>query len=440
MTRKKDVLSNSEQCEKGLLCSFIRSPEKVGDLCLFRNVTEKWFYDEDRQKIFTCLTQMRKEGKPIETLSVVQYCIDNDHKLKFATPFIDATVMDSSEFIATASNATYYVDQLQKCLAKREFQLALLRTTESLKTTTELQDLHDLATGAFKEVFESCATEEKKNWKREEMMGFIEEIEGIASKTRKPDVMPFFLPSIDEEVGGMKRGEMCLIQAPTSGGKSIAGGMIITKNAVERDRKAAVFTFEMPTRQYLKRTTASLGNISLASMRDGSFSKHELNSFMDIQTKIEKAHLEFYDVQRCKPIPSHIEAAVRREKKNKGLDIILVDHLNLIQFPGSKSSRKDQDLTDFANGLKLLALELEIAVILLAQSNKDGSVFDSTQVESACDFSFSLTPTFQTVGGVKKVNGTDGLWINKMREGRRGWKIPLYMNGKFAQIYEPETK
>lgn len=442
MTRKKDVLSNSEQCEKGLLCSFIRSPEKVGDLCLFRNVTEKWFYDEDRQKIFTCLTQMRKEGKPIETLSVVQYCIDNDHKLKFATPFIDATVMDSSEFIATASNATYYIDQLQKCLAKREFQLALLRTTESLKTTTELQDIYALVTGSFREVEEACRVNEHKDHDKEALMAFIDDIESMHRGDNLPEFFKLGIPDLDSEVGGAMRGEVIVIHGQTSTGKSLYSQHILQLNCVELGKKGEVFSMEMPSKQYLRRLTSSLGRIHLNSLKNGRFTKQEFNSFSTTLPKIMSANIGIHDLTRNAMSMDSIEAAIRKVKKNKGCDIVVIDYLQLIKPPKKKAeSRRDQDLSSMSSTFKRIAQELEMVVILVAQANEGGTVFDSSQVESDADWVFNMIPTKETVGKITRITGTNGVWLSKAREGRRGIKFDLVMHGQFATLeFQPNIK
>lgn len=443
MTRRKsDLLPHSEQCEKGLLSSFFYPlTEKAGEYafnrCLFREVSDKWFYDEENGKLFNALMEMRRKNMILDLIHVTQYCVDHDKTIKFSHSDLPHWITSIMGFIGSATNIDFYIDQVQKKAAIRFAHVEALKLAESVKQCTELQEVSDCLTGAFTEAKELCRENEKKNWKKDEMMGFIEEIENIASGKAKPDVMPFFLPSLDEEVGGIKRGELCVVLGLSSTGKSLLGAKFITTNAVEHNRRSAIFTFEMPTRQYLKRTTASLGRISLGSMRDGKFTKQELNSFMDTQARIDKAPIEFFDIKRCLPTPKSIESAIRQHHKNHGLDMVLIDHLNLLRLSSGKSdARRDQELTSFADNMKILAQELDFAAIVLAQSNDKGSVFDSTQVESAADFSFALTPTYKTVNGVNKVDGTDGIWINKMREGRRGWKLPMIMDGKYASIEE----
>lgn len=448
MSRRTDSLPYSEIAEYGVLGSFIHCPDKVYEKCLFRGVASTWFHHPDHGKVFDALCFMHKEGmfldhakqhaEQIDYLQpVTQYLIDNASRIGLSTSNVQATLSDFYMFVPGATNIDHYIDILQEKSVLRSAVVESLNLQETLKKCLSIQEVTDALTGAFTATKSLCAVQEKKNWKKEEMMAFIDEMEALCTKSKEPDVMPFFLPSLDAHVGGIMKGEMCIIQGMTSSGKSLASGMIIARNAIEHNRKSAVFTFEMLTREYLKRTTALLGKISLASMRNGKFSQYEFNTFMSTHQRIQDAPIDFYDIKRCRPTPATIEASIRRHSKNHGLELVAIDHLNLIQFPGSKLSRRDQDLTEFANNLKLLAQELDFAIILLAQSNKEGSVFDSQQVESACDYSLALTPTYETVNGVRKITGTDGLWVSKMRSGPRGWKLPLVMEGEFSSIYEP---
>lgn len=448
MPRKTDSLPHSDQCEKGILGAYMANPDKVHDKCVFRGVTDKWFHEADNGRLFAALTEMREKGlflnsaakavdRPCYLVPVTQYCFDNDKRLNFDHSDLAFWITEIwTQFSSTASNIDYYINLVQEKAAHRFGLVAAMNLVEQLKHPSSLQEVSDLLSGAFAEAKELCSVSEHRNWKKEEMMGFLEEMEGLCQRGEKPDVMPFFFPSIDEEVGGIKPGELCIVLGLSSTGKSLVAMRFALLNAVHHNRKAAVFTFEMPTRQYIKRATAALGKVSLLNMRDGRFKQHEFNLFMNAQIQIEKAPIDFYDVKRCTPTPKKIEAAIRRHKKNHGLDMVVIDHLNLVKFSSKSESRRDQELSSFADDMKLLAQELDFAAIVLAQSNKEGQVFDSTQVESAADFSFALTPTYKKIGGISKVDGTDGIWINKMREGRRGWKINLKMTGEFATIEE----
>lgn len=239
------------------------------------------------------------------------------------------------------------------------------------------------------------------------------------------------------------RGELVVVHGPTSTGKSCLGRKFTQHAAFERNERAAVFSLEMMYDQCIRRYVADLGNISLQSMRRGIFTKQEFNSFSSVMSRISKAPLHIYDVRRNEMTVDSIEREIRKLKKNKGLDMVMIDYLQLIRMKRKgkgDEKRRDQELQSVSTNFKLLAQELDIMMILVAQANENGSCFDSSQVESDADWVMNLMPTYKMEGKIKRITGTDGIWLSKAREGERGRKIPMELVGKYARIQNPSVK
>jgi len=436
----KPALPHTEQCEKGLLCSLILNPPWVSDLCKFRNVEPDWFYDGDREKLFTALMEMKLE-KAVAGENVIpigQYCEENQKRFNFSAD-ITSLLLDVSTFIGTSSNAPYYLDKLQEYAAKRRAILGAKNSVLAIEQSTNLQEIYDVTSKVFASTHEICVQKESEDYDQVAMMSFLDKMEELSTGTRKPEFFITGLPAHDEECGGLSRGELLLIRGRKGTGKSLLGQKIISMNCLEHgSRRAGIWTYEMPYDQMMRRLVADLGNVSLKSMRDGRYTKGELDSFQKTVSKIMASNVKIYDTKRLKHrTPEALFASIRRHAKNHGLDLILIDHLHLIKFPKGKGveKRADEQLHDFSSELKGLCLELEVAGILLAQENVDGGTFGGSQVETDCDTSICLLPEFKEMNGFKRVVGTNGIFYDKCREGNLlGRKIPVKMEGQYARI------
>lgn len=435
-------LPQSLDAEKGVLGSILLAPDKVMAICLQQKLTPDWFHSPHHGQIFKSLLEMKEAGKPVDLISLTQFL--EDHKVLDQCGGA-ACVTELFTFVPTASNVAYYVEILREKYALR---LAIADCTrlgaEFYEGTDSLQEVYDKTTKAFIEVREVCAApDDDKDYDKRAMVAFLNEMEDATEGRNQPDLFQTGFPTIDRECGGMTRGEVLLIRGRKGCGKSLLGQAVIQHNVLGSKRAAAaIFTFEMPHSQVMRRLVASHGRVSLKSMRDGKYEKRELDSFRKSMTEIMASKLKIYDTNRIgKASPVSIFSAIRKLHRNEGVDMVMVDHLNLLVLSKKKESEKrtDELLHDFSAELKALCLELKICGVLLAQENTEGGTFGATQVETDVDDSVSLIPIFKTINNIKRIVGTSGFFIDKWREGDLlGRQVPVTLDGKFASIYEAE--
>lgn len=430
----------SESSEKGLLGSLLLAPETVSEICQLRKVSEDWFHSHtDYPVIFRGINEMVRLKLPVDFITATHFFEEKRKGFVLAAEQGDALITDLFTFVPTATNASYYIDILQETQARRMAIIACDISKRGLMQSHSLQEVFDITTKAFSEVHQLCEKEEAVDHDKDNLMAFIKEMEECQEGST-PNLLKFGFPSIDNATGGPARGEVILIHAPTSCFKSVTGQNIVEHNVFEHGKRAVIYSVEMLHKQYLRRITASRGSISLTAMRRGRFGQGEFNRFSNTVARIASAPISIYDVNRISMTPESIIASLRREKKNKGVDIALIDYLQLLQFSKKKSdNRRDQDLQYFSSSLKQLAMELDMVIILIAQAGVTGAVFDATQVASDVDWEFAMIPEYSKEK-VPKILGVKGLFIKKAREGERGIMIPMTTEGQFARIRETEKK
>jgi replicative DNA helicase len=140
--------------------------------------------------------------------------------------------------------------------------------------------------------------------------------------------------------------------------------------AVNPDIRASVviFSMEMPTEQLLTRMLSSIGHVPLNAIRSGKISDEDWVRVTAATSQLNEARI-FID-ETPSLTPTELRARARRLKReNKGLDLIIIDYLQLMQVPGTKENRATE-IAEISRGLKALAKELGVPVIALSQLNR----------------------------------------------------------------------
>jgi replicative DNA helicase len=129
----------------------------------------------------------------------------------------------------------------------------------------------------------------------------------------------------------------------------------------------AIFSMEMPSEQVLTRMLSSIGGVHLGAIRSGRISDDDWVRITGATSQLSEAKI-FVD-ETPGLTPTDLRARARRVKREHGLDLVVVDYLQLMQVPGTKENRATE-ISEISRGLKALAKELSIPVIALSQLNR----------------------------------------------------------------------
>ena len=179
---------------------------------------------------------------------------------------------------------------------------------------------------------------------------------------------------LDEKLdeGGIGNGEVFVISAPTSCGKSQLALNIVLRAAVMENKPMGVFSFEMPTEQLTKRILQTASAVNLKRFRESAVSAVEKVQVYSALKKVQEApiYVENY-VRGIRDLRSKARAL----KRKKGIEALVIDYLQLIPYDTKMS--KNDGIAFISHGIKQLAIELNIPIILLAQVNREGARRDS---------------------------------------------------------------
>jgi replicative DNA helicase len=173
---------------------------------------------------------------------------------------------------------------------------------------------------------------------------------------------------LDEMTSGLQGGDLIIIAGRPSMGKTTLAVNIAENAALGAQKKsAAIFSMEMSAESLTLRMLSSLGRINQSHLRSGRLSEDDWPRIDSAMTQLGNANIHVDETPAL--TPTEVRARARRLKRERGLDLIVVDYLQLMQVAGTKENRATE-ISEISRSLKALARELKVPVIALSQLNR----------------------------------------------------------------------
>jgi replicative DNA helicase len=171
----------------------------------------------------------------------------------------------------------------------------------------------------------------------------------------------------DEKTSGLQNSDLIIIAGRPSMGKTSFAMNLAENAALNNDNSVAVFSMEMPGDQLALRMMSSLGRIDSHNLRTGKLDDHDWPRLISSVSMLSKAKLFIDDTAAL--TPTELRARTRRLKREHGLDLVIIDYLQLMQVGGSTENRATE-ISEISRSLKALAKELKVPIIALSQLNR----------------------------------------------------------------------
>jgi replicative DNA helicase len=258
-----------------------------------------------------------------------------------------------------------------------------------------------------------------------------EEFKQMQEGTYVKDVVRTHIPHLDDKLGmgGIGAGEVCIIAAPTSCGKSAVAINIALRASKIDSVPCAIFSFEMPQKQIARRMIQTLSGVNLRQIEENVATPAKVKSVHAANELL--AGLPIFTVHAVKGADD-LRSQIRLLVRTQGVKLVVIDYLQLIPF--GKNVGKTEGISSISHKIKQIAVELEIGILLLAQVNREGAkresglslydLKDSGDIENDADAVILMWPEGGDVESAKKV-GPEGPFtelqysVAKNREGER---------------------
>ena len=359
----KRIQPQSTEAEQTVIGSMILDNECIPNMQNL--ISGRDFYNRQYGVLFDAITELYGEGKAVDVLT-----LQNRMKEKDVSPEL-ASMEYMGELIASvpiSANAKYYAEIVyEKALLRRLIHAAEDVANECYAGKDKLDKiLEDAESSMFKVLNERKTTEFVPIF--EITMNALEKI-NEASKTRNPITgLATGFADLDRMTTGLHGSDYVLIAARPSMGKT-ALALNIVQNVVFRDgRSAAYFSLEMSKEVLMNRLFAQESRVDAQSIRTGNLSDEDWDKLMESANTIGRSKLIIDDTPGISV--SELRSKCRKFKLEHGLDLVVIDYLQLMSGSGKAGENRRQEISDISRGIKALARELDTPIIVLSQLSR----------------------------------------------------------------------
>ena len=359
------ALPHSIEAEQGVLGSMLISPREIIAECV-EKINEEYFYIPAHQTIYVVLVELWNAGQGIDLITFTQVLRDRN---LLETVGGAAAVTGLFTFVPTAANVTYYLEIVRDKYILRQIIAAC---TESVRRSFEEQDeVHNLLDEVEQKIF-SVGEDRFKGQvltMKDQVMEAIESIEQLYERRGGITGISTGFTELDRMTNGLHEAEMIVIAARPSMGKTALAMNIAEHVAINEKLPVAVFSLEMSSQQLVQRLLCSRARVNLQKVRDGFLAERDFPSLTAAASKLAEAQIFIDDSASLSIL--ELRAKARRLKAQKDIKLIVVDYLQLLR----STSRRGQDnrqleISEISSGLKGLAKELKVPIVVLAQLNR----------------------------------------------------------------------
>jgi replicative DNA helicase len=393
------------------------------------------FYDLWHQTIYDCLTTLRNQNTPIDIIIVQQWL--KDQKILEQIGGI-AYLAELQDAVPSAANLSYYLELVWEKFLMRKMVTAC---TEVVADVYDYKgDVYGLIDEVEKKILAVSMSAETQTapTTNEFLNKAINNIEAAWQKNGEPSGLATGFPDLDNLTDGLHDGEMIVIAARPSMGKTALALNIAEHIALNVHLPVGVFSLEMTGESLVERMLGSVAKVNMREVKKGFFKEEQAPKITAAAGKINSAPLFIDDTAGLSIL--QLRARARRMHQQHHVRLLVIDYLQLLSSDkASWSDNREREIADISGGIKSLAKELHIPVIVLSQLNRESEKTGMRPKLSQLRESGAIEQDADVVGLLYNPNNQDDpssqaesdeglpikLLIAKQRNGPRGETVNL---------------
>lgn len=358
---------HSLEAEKGVLSCVLQSPNESIPDCIqsFRGKSDV-FYDLRHKEIYDRLVTMYDAKEPIDIITIQQR-LRNENVLDTigGLPFIQEII----DFVGSPVNLPTYVDIVrEKYLLRRMIKTCVTAVNDAYEHEGEVDKLLDRVEKDVLQVNEERSGDDMLSMKQL-VSEVITQIEEFHTRDGSLVGISTGLKDLDKMTMGLKGGEMVVVAARPSMGKTSLAMNIVESIAVDQNIPVGVFSLEMTAQSLVMRMVCARARISSRDIINGLMEKPDFNRLTRAAADLTSSPLHIDDTPGLSIL--QLRAKARRMHQQHGIKFVVIDYLQLLHSTATRADNRQQEIADISNGVKALAKELNVPVIVLSQLNRE---------------------------------------------------------------------
>ncbi|MBQ2161483.1 MAG: replicative DNA helicase, partial [Firmicutes bacterium] len=352
----------NEEAEKSVLGAVMLNKEVLFEVLEILDADD--FYNPGNKEIFTAIQELYRENKPVDVLTVSE-----ELKKRGVLQMVGgrAYVAQLTLEVPSTVNAAEYARIVNDKATVRKMVAASEDITD--KGYRDSLDATELLDYAEKSVFSIAQRNQKNDYSdvQSVLLTNIQEIDEAAKNQGKVLGTPTGFRDLDDKLNGLQKSNLVIIAARPAMGKTAFALNIAQQSAVKEGSVVLIFSLEMSKEQLGQRLLSSQARVESSKLQRGTLEKKDWDRVNLALDEMQKAKIYIDDTPGIQMI--EIRNKCRRLKAEKGLDLIVIDYLQLMSSP-EKSDNRQVEISAISRNLKLLAREMNCPVIALSQLSR----------------------------------------------------------------------
>ena len=356
------VLPHNLDAEKSALGAAISSEEALS--AVIEKLHPDDFYDKNNKEIFKAILKLTKDNSPVDILTVSDM-LKRNRSLKMigGKEYLEDIVKTCPD----TSNAEEYAKIVSEKASLRKLIISANEIiNESFK---EKEEVAEIIGKAEKNIFEISQEKQRGKYSHieEALLNNVEAIDKAQKSKGGITGVATGFKDLDQKTSGLQKSDLIILAARPAMGKTAFALSIARNAAVKFGASVMIFSMEMSKEQLSQRLLSMEARIELQKLKTGEIDKMDWSDINDAIDVLSRANIFIDDTPGISI--TEMKSKCRKLKAESGLDLVIIDYLQLMSMEGRTESRT-QEITGLSRNLKLLARELNCPVIVLSQLSR----------------------------------------------------------------------
>lgn len=357
--------------ERSVLGGMMLSKDALADVSEMLDPQD--FYRPAHATIFTVVISLFGAGQPADAITVAAE-LQRQGKLEQVGG--RAVLHDLVSSVPTAANASYYATIVHEQAMLRRLVETGTRIAQ-LGYTTDGGDVAELLNLAQSEVYSMSDSKTSNEYASlyEIIPGLVEELEMNSARDGQLAGLSTGFHDLDKVLLGLRPNQMIIVAARPGMGKTTLAMDFCRHIAIQENKPVAFFSLEMNRNELAMRMLAAESEVWLSKLISGELEQRDWERISRTLERVNQAPLYVDDSPNLTMM--EIRSKARRMRQQHGIQLIVIDYLQLLTSGGRSPESRQQEVSEFSRSIKLLAKELEIPIIAIAQLNRETERRDS---------------------------------------------------------------
>lgn len=332
--------------------------DKTGMYEVVGMLTPECFYNPVNSAIYSAAFDLFKRNHPIDLITVSNQ-LRNEGKLESIGG--DYHIIQLSQKVSSAAHIQYHsIVVLEKYIKRKSIHICHDIITNAYKDDVDPLDLMENIYRDFGDITELITNKSTKDFKTSVR-------EYFKKKENSRSGIPSSISKMNTTLNGYQKTDLIVIAARPGAGKT-AFALNEALECALNGIPVAFFSLEMGIDQLIGRLLSIISGINVKQIITNSLSESEKNYLEECRVLLESLPIEIDDASGLSPL--ELKLKLSRFKKEKGVEIVFIDYLQLMKIKDKKSFNKEQEVSEISASLKSMAKELDIPVIALSQLSR----------------------------------------------------------------------